>query len=377
MHTVEAGGLAIGPNHPPRIMGIVNLSEESPYEPSVFTDAEDAAGYVDDLIADGADIIDVGLESANKRFEVLSAADELEQLHLANDTIASVTGDAVFSIETRYAEVAEAAIDAGFELVNDICGFADPAMVDVCAAHGIPAVKMAGPGDIERPGALSTVDEIYDALAADPLPEQTIIDPAFGGWSEDKTLDVDRETFHRLREFQALQRPMLVSINRKNFLRKYVDRSTEDALPVSLGATALAVERGANVIRTHDVAATSDAALIGDAFAADLVRDGELGVEELDIQTEHDLARHLDRIGAGRARAADGRTRAFELLNLDTIDRSLLSHLVEGTTSTLATGRDGDVAILLSTPRGIRQLSTAIGGESEHLQAIFERLLEA
>ena len=265
MQTVDAAGLPIGDDHPPRIMGVLNVSDESPYDPSVFADPEKAAAYVDDLIAEGADIADVGLESANKRFEVLSPEQERDRLNTALETIERARDDAVFSIETRYHEVAAAALDAGFDMVNDVCGFADPDMPRVCAARDAAVVKMASPPDLERPGALTTVEEIHAALERG-LTEKTIIDPAFGGWSEAKTLADDRETFRRLGEFRDLDRPMLVSINRKNFLGEIVGRETEGRLPASLAATALAVERGANVVRTHDVAETRDAALIGDAL---------------------------------------------------------------------------------------------------------------
>jgi dihydropteroate synthase len=265
MQTVEAAGLSIGDKHPTRIMGVLNVSDESPYEPSVFADPAAAAGHAEDLIAEGADIVDVGLESANKRFEVLSADEEHDRLETAIETIERVEGEAVFSIETRYHEVAAAALDANFEIVNDICGFADPELPRVCEARDAAVVKMASPPDLERPGALTSVEEIHDALA-DGLTEKTIIDPAFGGWSEDKTLDDDRKTFRRLAEFRDIGQPMLVSINRKNFLGEIVGRETAERLPASLAATALAVERGADVIRTHDVAETRDAARIGDAL---------------------------------------------------------------------------------------------------------------
>lgn len=266
MQNVSAGGLEIGPAHPPRIMGVLNVSEESPYDPSVYDNPVDAAEYVDsELIGEGADIVDIGLESANKRFEVLTAEEELDRLDTAVETVEHA-GDAVFSIETRYAKVADEALSRGFDMVNDICGFADPEMASVCEAHDAAVVKMASPPDLQRPGAIARVDDIYDALAREPLTDKTILDPAFGGWSEDKTLADDRETFDRLGELRRFERPILVSINRKNFLGEVVGRDTEDRLPASLAATALAVERGADVIRTHDVKETLDAALIGHEF---------------------------------------------------------------------------------------------------------------
>ena len=298
MRTVDAAGLDIGDDHPPRIMGVLNVSKESPYDPSVFDDPGEAAAYVDEeLIDEGADIVDVGLESANKRFEVLSAEEELERLDTAVETLESTSGDAVWSIETRYHEVAEAALDRGYDMVNDICGFADPEMPRVCEEYDVAVSKMASPPDLERPGAIEDVDDIYEALEMNGFTDKTIVDPAFGGWSEEKTTADDRETFDRLREFRGYGRPILVSINRKNFLREIAGRDTEAALPVSLAATSMAVERGAHVVRTHDVAETRDAALVGEAFRPERLRDEAAGVEQLDVRTDGEFARHLDRVG--------------------------------------------------------------------------------
>jgi dihydropteroate synthase len=278
-------------------MGVLNISKESPYDPSVFDEPGEAAAYVDEeLIDEGADIVDVGLESANKRFEVLSAKAELERLQTAIETIESTSGDAVWSIETRYHEVAAAALDAGFDMVNDICGFADPEMPTVCAERDAAVSKMASPPDLERPGAIEDVDEIYDALERNGFTDKTIVDPAFGGWSEAKTTNDDRETFDRLREFRGHGRPILVSINRKNFLREVAGRDTDAALPVSLAATSMAVERGTHVIRTHDVAETRDAALIGNEFRRERRVEPDVGIEELDVTTDREFGRHLSRV---------------------------------------------------------------------------------
>ena len=367
MRTVDAAGLEIGDEHPPRIMGVLNVSKESPYDPSVFDDPGEAAAYVDEeLIGEGADIVDVGLESANKKFEVLSAEGELERLETAIETLESTSGDAVWSIETRYHEVAAAALDAGFDMVNDICGFADPEMPAVCADYDVAVSKMASPPDLERPGAIEDVDDIYDALAQNGFTDKTIVDPAFGGWSEAKTIDDDRETFDRLREFRGYGRPILVSINRKNFLRQIAGRDTAAALPVSLAATSMAVERGAHVVRTHDVAETRDAALVGHEFTADRTRTDDL--EELDVVTDREFARHADRLGA------------------DGGDRSVVTHAVElragGRIDALseaaeAAGVDvyrGDGALLVGTESAFEALSETLRGDSPELAADVRRL---
>ena len=370
MRTVDAAGLKIGDEYPPRIMGVLNVSEESPYDPSVFADPGEAAEYVDErLIGEGADIVDVGLESANKRFEVLSAEEELDRLGTAVETLESTSGDAVWSIETRYHEVADAALDAGFEMVNDICGFADPEMPNVCAEYDVAVSKMASPPDLKRPGAIEDVDDIYDALERNGFTDKTIVDPAFGGWSESKTTEDDRETFDRLREFRGYGRPILVSINRKNFLREVAGRDTEGALPVSLAATSMAVERGAHIVRTHDVAETRDAALIGHEFKRNRIQTDD--VAELDVTTDQELARHLGRISA------------------DSDDPAALTHAIEvtpsaGSLAEIANAAEkaglnvfhGDGLVLAGTVRDFESFAAANQDELGSAIDAIERLCE-
>ena len=372
MRSVNAAGLGIGDDYPPRIMGVLNVSAESPYDPSVYDDPSEAARYVDEeLIDEGADVVDVGLESANKDLDVLSADEELERLDTALETMASTSGDAVWSIETRYHEVADAALSRGFDMVNDICGFADPEMPRVCAAHDAAVSKMASPPDLERPGAIEDVDGIYDALAREGFTEKTILDPAFGGWSEAKTLADDRETFRRLREFRGYGRPLLVSINRKNFLRDVAGRRTEAALPVSLAATSMAVERGAHVIRTHDVAETRDAALIGAEFARDRPRrDGRVGVEELDVTTVREAERHLDRLDAPQDLADETVVHTYELdgLSAEAVG-TLRTATASGDAAFVAGEGDGGTTagLLVGTGDALAAVETAVADVSTSL----------
>jgi len=435
MRNVDAAGLGIGDDHPPRIMGVLNVSEESPYDPSVYDDPGEAAEYVDEeLIGEGADIVDVGLESANKDLEVLSAEQELERLDTAVETLESTSGDAVWSIETRYHEVADEALSRGFDMVNDICGFADPEMPRVCREHDAAVSKMASPPDLERPGAIEDVDwaarsaaspersrsyadDIYEALSMNGFTDKTILDPAFGGWSEAKTHADDRETFRRLREFRGYGRPLLVSINRKSFLKTIAGRTTEEALPVSLAATSMAVERGAHVIRTHDVAETRDAALVGAEFARDRVRSGrdagDVAVEELDVTTAREAERHLDRLGADRDAARAAVVRTYELTALPEPAVGALRAATAGSEgvdgagfapagtadatadppsatdggalggdepgAATASGRVADsgsaaTGLLVCTPAGLSALSDAVSGVSDPLDAALETI---
>ncbi|MEF8852483.1 MAG: dihydropteroate synthase [Haloarculaceae archaeon] len=348
MRNVDAAGLGIGDDYPPRVMGVLNVSEESPYDPSVFDDPGEAAAYVDrELVGEGADIVDVGLESANREFDVLSARQEFDRLDTAVETLHSTSGDAVWSIETRYADVAAEALDRGFDMVNDVAGFADPEMPAVCREYDVAVAKMASPPDVTRPGVVAEtpwaerrseewaaqadyVDQVYEALKQHGLTDRTIVDPAFGRWAEAQTVEQDRAAFRRLREFRGLGRPMLVSIDRKAFLRALADRSAEAVLPVSLAATSMAVERGAHVVRTHDVAETVDAATIGRAFSRERTRatDRGVAVTELDVATPDEVARHAERVGVD-ADPAETVGSVYELRGADPETRSELSTAAE------------------------------------------------
>ena len=394
MDSVDAAGLGIGDEHPPRIMGVLNVSEESPYDPSVYDDPSEAARYVDEeLIGEGADIVDVGLESANKRFEVLSAQEELERLYVAFETIDRVSGDAVFSIETRYASVADEALSGGFDMVNDICGFADPELPAVCAEHDVAVAKMASPPDLERPGAVEEtdwasrnspewaaeadyVDMVYEALKQNGLTEKTIIDPAFGGWSESQTLEDDRETFRRLREFRALGKPMLVSINRKNFLGELAGRDTEERLPVSLAATSMAVERGAHVIRTHDVAETRDAALIGAAFAErSTVTSETFSLSRLDLGSTRELRAHLAERDVDPTLAAEWIHHAFEIEGLASDESALLARVADES-GAVWTGSGEGQWLLVGSTAAITRVGNRIRQEPGTVAALGSELEE-
>ncbi len=265
MNPVDIAGLPVGEGHPPRIMGVLNMSVESNYDPSTWGDVDGAVEHAEQMAAEGADIIDVGLQSSNPKNPWQAVETELERLERALEVLDRADCDAVWSIETRYAEVADAALEGGFDMVNDVCGFADPDMPDVCREHDAAVVKMASPPDIQSPGHLRSIDDCFAALARGGFTEKTIIDPAFGGWYDEKTYEDNWEMFRRLREFRAFNRPILTATNREDFLGDIADRpETEDQLAVSLAAATMEVERGADIIRTHDVPETADVAAVAD-----------------------------------------------------------------------------------------------------------------
>jgi len=344
MNPVDIAGLPVGDGHPPRIMGVLNMSVESNYDPSTWGDVDGAVEHAEQMVAAGADIIDVGLQSSNPKNPWQAVETELERLERALEVVDRADCEAVWSIETRYAEVADAALEGGFDMVNDVCGFADPDMPDVCEKHGAAVVKMASPPDIQSPGHLKSIDDCFAALERGGFTEKTIIDPAFGGWYDEKTHEDNWEMFRRLREFRAFGRPMLTATNREDFLGVIAGRpETADQLAVSLAAATMEVERGADIVRTHDVPETADVVAVaeflgdgdrgpaGDADAAA----SAAGVGELPGVVPREIERNVGLRGHNGVAPGAAATLSFRTTGLDESTRERLA----------AIGSDHDVLV--------------------------------
>ncbi|EMA29775.1 dihydropteroate synthase [Haloarcula japonica] len=337
MRTVEIDGLPVGDGHPTRVMSVLNMSSNSGYKPSVYLDPAEAADAIEEnLVPAGADIIDVGLQSANPKYESKPVEMEKDRLEEVGPLVDELDADVPLSLETRYAEVAEEAIGYGFDLINDVCGFADPDMKGVVEDHDMPVVKMASPPDLARPGALKTIDDIFEALQRDGFTDKTIIDPAFGGWYDGKEFEDNWEMFRRLREFRAFDRPMLTATNREDFLGDLADQpETENQLAVSLAAATMEVERGAHIIRTHDTRETHDVVKVADALGDERTTRPETDsgptVAELTDVTLREVARHqaLGETVAGGT--DDGATLTFLLGDLTDDARASIRAVAEVT----------------------------------------------
>ncbi|GGK61152.1 dihydropteroate synthase [Haloarcula sebkhae] len=337
MRTVEIDGLPVGDGHPTRVMSVLNMSSNSGYKPSVYLDPAEAAEAIEEnLVPAGADIIDVGLQSANPKYESKPVEMEKDRLEEVGPLVDELDADVPLSLETRYAEVAEEAIGYGFDLINDVCGFADPEMKGVVEDHDMPVVKMASPPDLARPGALKTIDDIFEALQRDGFTDKTIIDPAFGGWYDGKEFEDNWEMFRRLREFRAFDRPMLTATNREDFLGDLADQpETENQLAVSLAAATMEVERGAHIIRTHDTQETHDVVKVADALGDERTTRPETDpgptVAELTDVSLREVARHqaLGETVAGGT--DDGATLTFLLGDLTDDARASIRAVAEVT----------------------------------------------
>ncbi|MFB6130381.1 MAG: dihydropteroate synthase [Salinigranum sp.] len=360
MRTVDIGDFTVGEGYPPRIMGVLNMSLESNWDPSVRGTVTEAAAFAEELFEQGADIVDVGLQSSNPKNEWLPPEVEFDRLPAALEVIDAVDReDAVFSIETRYAEVAAEALDGGFDVVNDVCGFADPEMPEVCAARDAPVVKMASPPDLKKPGHLKTVDDVFEALCRGGFTDKTIIDPAFGGWYDEKTYEDNWEAFRRLREFRAFGRPILTATNREDFLGTIAGKMDhEEQLNVSLAAATLEVDRGASIVRTHDVPETADVVKVAHHMKPETATGDSPRVVELRGVDERELERYQTLSEATVGDPARTATLCFQVGGLSD---TLRSQVLESAEDAGVFGiEEGDRIVLAGSINDFRGLLVAL-----------------
>jgi len=256
-------GIPVGDAHPTRVMGVINLSSESFYKGSVRPGAE-ALAAAEKMAEEGADFIDIGAASTAPGVEPVGPAEEIARLEAALPAIAERL-DMPVSVDIIHGRVAEAALDMGARIINDISGFkADPRMPEVALRAEAPAVVMATervPGDpLTVEAALAALREsarLGEGLTKAGIP--LVIDPGIGRWVKAKRWPENTALIRDLGRFRSLGLPVLVGISRKSFLHEILGRpDPSDRLYGTLAATAIAVFNGAHIVRAHDVAATRE-----------------------------------------------------------------------------------------------------------------------
>jgi dihydropteroate synthase len=257
------------------VMGIVNVTPDSFSDGGRTYDPFSAIEHGRRLIAEGADLIDLGAESTRPGSEPVPAREQIRRLGPVLDALAG--SGVCLSIDTASSEVAEHALAAGAEVVNDITALGDPAMAALVAAsraglvlmhmQGTPATMQLAPHyeDAATEVAEWLADRLAMARAAGIEGEAVVLDPGIGFG---KTARHSLELIARLEPLTALERPVLVGISRKSFLGKPLDLPVDQRLEAGLAATAIAVFLGARVVRTHDVAATLRAVRTAESIRA-------------------------------------------------------------------------------------------------------------
>ncbi len=259
------------------LMGILNVTPDSFSDGGLFTTLHPAVEQARAIIAAGASIIDVGGESTRPGAATVTIEEECERVLPVIEALNRLRHDGEFtalvSIDTRKAEVARAALAAGADLVNDVTGLRDPAMRDVCAEYGVPAVLMHLRGtpetlrwSQETQPFTDVVSEVRDELAelarlalAAGVPS-VILDPGFGfGKSVAQNLDLIR----RLDEIRVLGYPLLLGASRKSTLGRITGiAAPEQRDAASIAAHLYGLLKGADILRVHDVAGHAQAVQI-------------------------------------------------------------------------------------------------------------------
>jgi dihydropteroate synthase len=256
----------------PKLMGVVNVTPDSFSDGGQYLDPGAAVRHGEELLRDGASILDVGGESTRPgAVEV----DEAEELRRVEPVVQALAGAATVSIDTSKPAVAEAALDAGALIVNDVTAFKhDPEMAGLCAERGVGVVLMHMPGNPrtmqDDPRYDDVVDDVKAFLAermefalAEGIDEGRIwLDPGIGFG---KTLEHNLELLRRLGELRELGRPLVVGTSRKSFIGKVDGSDVEDRIGGSIATSVLAAAEGADVLRVHDVAEMAQALAVTNA----------------------------------------------------------------------------------------------------------------
>jgi len=261
----------------PKLMGIVNVTPDSFSDGGEFLDAERAIAHGRELAAEGADILDVGGESTRPGAEAVGASEELARVAPVVEALAADGGPGVpVSIDTSKRAVAEAALDAGAAIVNDVTALrAEPELAALCAERGCELVLMHMLGDPrtmqEDPRYDDVVDDVKSFLAeriefavSQGVGEDRIsIDPGIGFG---KTVEHNLELHRRLGELRELGRPIVFGSSRKSFIGKLTGAPVDGRLGGTIASNVIAYANGADVLRVHDVAPLRDALKTAEAI---------------------------------------------------------------------------------------------------------------
>lgn len=250
----------------PVVMGVLNVTPDSFSDGGRFAHRDAALRHAEAMMAEGADIIDVGGESTRPGALPVSLQQELDRVLPVVEALAAL--DTVISVDTSTPEVMLAAAKAGAGLINDVRALRRPGAVEAAAQTGLPICLMhmhGEPGTMQvNPQYRDVVEEVYAFLqqriticsAAGIAVDQLLIDPGFGFG---KTAQHNLQLLKQLKRFQQLGAPMLVGLSRKSIFQAVLGRDVNQRLAGSVTAAALAVCGGASIIRAHDVKETVDA----------------------------------------------------------------------------------------------------------------------
>ena len=250
----------------PVIMGILNLTPDSFYDGGRYNKNEEAIIRAGKMIADGASIIDVGGMSSRPGSRELPEQEEIDRIIPVIAALRQADKQVFLSVDTYRLAVARAAVEAGADLINDIsAGELDPEIITFAASHQIPCIlmHMAGlPENMQHnPSYEDVVQYVLQYLLRrikvyeDKGLKELIIDPGFGFG---KTLEHNYQLLNRLEVFKILGKPVLAGLSRKSMIYKITGGTPETALAGTTAAQMVALQKGASILRVHDVQEARD-----------------------------------------------------------------------------------------------------------------------
>ena len=258
----------------PAVMGILNVTPDSFSDGGRFIGKTAALQQAERMATDGAAIIDVGGESTRPGARAVDEQEEIDRVLPVIEAVASAT-DIPVSIDTSKPGVMRAAVAAGASMINDVRALRQQGALEAAAELDVPVCLMHMQGEPrtmqQNPAYDDVVAEVSEFLrnrmaecvAAGIDEESIVIDPGIGFGKRPRD---NVELLANLRQLVDLGRPVLVGVSRKSTLGKLTGRDLHDRLPASLGAAVIAVERGAHIVRAHDVAETVDALRVARAI---------------------------------------------------------------------------------------------------------------
>lgn len=255
----------------PWVMGIINITPDSFYGGSRVNDEAALVDRVHAMLADGADVLDVGACSTRPGSEQVDARGEMERLQWALSIIRREAPDMILSVDTYRADVASRCVEEwGADIINDISGGTiDNDMFATVVRLHIPYVLMHMRGTPETMATLTDYDDVtadvleWMARRIDVLRQMgvadVIVDPGFGFA---KTLEQNYEMLARLNAFHALEAPLLVGVSRKRMIYTPLGCTADEALNGTTVINTIALQQGAHILRVHDVRAAAEAVKI-------------------------------------------------------------------------------------------------------------------
>jgi dihydropteroate synthase len=258
------------------VMGIVNVTPDSFSDGGSYANVDDAVKHAIQMVADGADLLDIGGESTRPGSDAVPADEERRRVVPVIQRITQELPDTPVSVDTRKADIARAALDAGAAVVNDISAGADPAMFEVVRDSGAGMILMHMKGEPktmqEDPTYYDVVaevrgflgDRVEAAVAAGIAHERLCVDPGIGFG---KKLEHNLALLHDIGAFQHLNVPVLVGPSRKGFIGVLSGSPVDDRLEGTAGVVAWCASRGVDVVRVHDVKEMTRVVRVVDAIA--------------------------------------------------------------------------------------------------------------